>query len=361
MKVGNKPKVEILLATFNGEKYISELLDSILNQTYKNIKITIHDDGSSDRTLEILRDYSKRYPEIVNLIDDGILTCSAVRNFEFLLKNSSEDYIMFADQDDVWLPTKVELTLKKMLELEDKYGKDTPLLVYTDVKVVDENLNILSESLWDYTKVDGRNRTFSRCLETAVGLGFTMMINKRSKELSLPFPQNVIMHDHWVSLVVSAFGEIEYMDITTGLYRQHGKNVAGTQKFGINSLKEKITFLGNIEDREQLYNLYNRAKIFVMTSNFESFGLVMVEAGYFGNYILTTNVISAMDITDNEKCGDVVPIGDVETFARKLQYAIDHPEYIKEKAERMKTHVRNNFLWEKVVDRLQEQIEMLKK
>ena len=126
-------------------------------------------------------------------------------------------------------------------------------------------------------------------------------------------------------------------------------------------LKEKITFLGNIEDREQLYNLYNRAKIFVMTSNFESFGLVMVEAGYFGNYVLTTNVISAMDITDNEKCGDVVPIGDVETFARKLQYAIDHPEYIKEKAERMKTHVRNNFLWEKVVDRLQEQIEMLKK
>jgi glycosyltransferase involved in cell wall biosynthesis len=126
-------------------------------------------------------------------------------------------------------------------------------------------------------------------------------------------------------------------------------------------LKEKITFLGNIEDREQLYNLYNRAKIFVMTSNFESFGLVMVEAGYFGNYVLTTNVISAMDITDNERCGDVVPIGDVEAFAKKLQYAIDHPEYIKEKAERMKTHVRNNFLWEKVVDRLQEQIEMLRK
>jgi glycosyltransferase involved in cell wall biosynthesis len=240
MRAGNKPKVEILLATFNGEKYIVEQLDSILNQTYRNIKITIHDDGSSDRTLEILRDYSKRYPEIINLIDDGISTGSAVRNFEFLLKNSSEEYIMFADQDDVWLPNKIELTLNKMLEIESKYGKDTPLLVYTDVKVVDEDLNILSESLWDYTKVDGRNRTFSRCLETAVGLGFTMMINKRSKELSLPFPQNVIMHDHWVSLVVSAFGEIEYIDITTGLYRQHRKNVAGVQKFGIGTLKEKI-------------------------------------------------------------------------------------------------------------------------
>ena len=240
MRAGNKPKVEVLLATFNGEKYISELLDSILNQTYKNIKITIHDDGSSDRTLEILRDYSKRYPEIINLIDDGISTGSAVRNFEFLLKNSSEEYIMFADQDDVWLPTKVELTLKKMLELEDKYGKDTPLLVYTDVKVVDENLNILSESLWDYAKVDGRNRTFSKCLEIGSGQGFTIMINKKSKELSLPFPQNAIMHDRWISLVVSALGKIEYIDIVTGLYRQHRKNVAGVQKFGINRIKEKI-------------------------------------------------------------------------------------------------------------------------
>jgi glycosyltransferase involved in cell wall biosynthesis len=240
MKAESKPKVEILLATFNGEKYISELLDSILNQTYKNIKITIHDDGSSDRTLEILRDYSKRYPEIINLIDDGISTGSALRNFEFLLKNSSEEYIMFADQDDVWLPNKIELTLNKMLELEIKCGKDTPLLVYTNVKVVDENLNILSESLWDYTKVDGRNRTFSRCLETTVAPGFTMMINKKSKELSLPFPQNAIMHDRWVSLVVSTFGEIEYIDIATGLYRQHRKNVAGVQKFGINNLKEKI-------------------------------------------------------------------------------------------------------------------------
>jgi glycosyltransferase involved in cell wall biosynthesis len=240
MKAESKPKVEILLATFNGEKYISELLDSILNQTYKNIKITIHDDGSSDRTLEILRDYSKRYPEIINLIDDGISTGSAVRNFEFLLKNSSEEYIMFADQDDVWLPNKIELTLNKMLELEDKYGKDTPLLVYTDVKVVDENLNILSESLWDYIKVDGKNKAFSRCLETSVGLGFTMMINRRAKELALPFSQNAIMHDHWVSLVVSAFGEIEYIDSPTGLYRQHWGNVSGAQKFDTNDAKKKI-------------------------------------------------------------------------------------------------------------------------
>jgi glycosyltransferase involved in cell wall biosynthesis len=263
MKAESKPKVEILLATFNGEKYISELLDSILNQTYKNIKITIHDDGSSDRTLEILRDYSKRYPEIINLIDDGISTGSAVRNFEFLLKNSSEEYIMFADQDDVWLPTKVELTLNKMLELEDKYGKDTPLLVYTDVKVVDEDLNILSESLWDYTGIDGSKlKTLSKCLQ-ATGIGHTIMINKKAKDISLPFPQNVIAHDNWVSLVVSAFGKIDYVNSATALYRQHKRNVSGVKKYTLD-IKEKILEFQKELSRfkEDLRVMQNQARIF---------------------------------------------------------------------------------------------------
>jgi glycosyltransferase involved in cell wall biosynthesis len=263
MKVGNKPKVGILLATFNGEKYIVEQIDSILNQTYKNIKITIHDDGSSDRTLEILRDYSKRYPEIINLIDDGISTGSALRNFEFLLKNSSEEYIMFADQDDVWLPNKIDLTLNKMLELESKYGKNTPLLVYTDVKVVDEDLNILSESLWDYTGIDGSKlKTFSKCLQ-ATGIGHTIMINKKAKDISLPFPQNVIAHDNWVSLVVSAFGKIDYVNSATALYRQHKRNVSGVKKYTLD-IKEKILRFQKELSRfkEDLSVMQNQARIF---------------------------------------------------------------------------------------------------
>lgn len=121
-------------------------------------------------------------------------------------------------------------------------------------------------------------------------------------------------------------------------------------------LREKIIFTGHITDRNALYDLYNRSKIFVMTSNFESFGIVMVEAGYFKNYLLTTDVISAKDITDNGRCGDVVPIGDVRLFAEKLQFALDNPDYVKEKAERLHKHVIENFLWDKIIDKLYEKI-----
>lgn len=121
-------------------------------------------------------------------------------------------------------------------------------------------------------------------------------------------------------------------------------------------LRDRIIFTGHISDRNKLYDLYNRSKIFVMTSNFESFGIVMAEAGYFGNYLLTTDVTSAKDLTNNEECGDIVPIGDVERFAEKLQYAIDHPEYVKEKGEKMKQHVRENFVWDKIVERLYDRI-----
>ncbi|MGC8869556.1 MAG: glycosyltransferase family 4 protein [Brevinematia bacterium] len=121
-------------------------------------------------------------------------------------------------------------------------------------------------------------------------------------------------------------------------------------------LREKIIFTGHISDRNKLYDLYNRSKIFVMTSNFESFGIVMAEAGYFGNYLITTDVTSAKDLTNNEECGDIVPIGDVDKFAEKLQYAIDHPEYVRDKAEKMKQHVRQNFVWDKIVERLYNKI-----
>ncbi len=126
-------------------------------------------------------------------------------------------------------------------------------------------------------------------------------------------------------------------------------------------LRDKIIITGHIEDRKTLYDLYNRSKIFVMTSIFESFGIVMVEAGYFKNYLLTTNVTSANDITLNGTVGDVVEIGDVDAFAQKLQFAIDHPEYIKEKGEKFRQHVLNNFLWDNIVDRLQNQIERILK
>ncbi|QJR21539.1 glycosyltransferase family 4 protein [Brevinematales bacterium NS] len=125
-------------------------------------------------------------------------------------------------------------------------------------------------------------------------------------------------------------------------------------------LKEKIIFTGHISDRNQLYDLYNRAKIFCMTSNFESFGIVMVEAGYFGDYIVTSNVVSADDITNNRTCGDVFPVGDQEELQKKLQYLIDNPEVIKDNIPKIQAHIKRSFLWENIIDNLATLIESRK-
>lgn len=119
---------------------------------------------------------------------------------------------------------------------------------------------------------------------------------------------------------------------------------------------DKLILTGHITDRKSLYDLYNRSKIFVMTSVFESFGIVMVEAGYFGNHIITTNVVSANDITKNGEFGDVVRIGNVEEFASRLQFAIDNPDYIRHKSNLLRKHIVDNFLWDKIVDKLESEI-----
>ena len=121
-------------------------------------------------------------------------------------------------------------------------------------------------------------------------------------------------------------------------------------------LKEKVIFTGHITDRNQLYDLYNKAKIFVMTSNFESFGIVMVEAGYFGDYILTSNVASAKDITNNCDCGDIFEIGNIEEFQKKLQNLINNPEIIKNNIPKITKHIKDNFIWSNIIDNLNSMI-----
>ncbi len=264
--------IGILMATYNGEKYISEQIDSILNQTYKNWQLLIHDDGSSDRTVEIVKEYIKTYPEKILLIEDGIKCGGAKENFAHLMQtvkdNFSFDYIMFSDQDDVWLPNKIEVSLKKIKQLEIKWGKDIPLLVYTDLKVVDKNLKLINKSLWKYQKVDPSHNTLNRILLQNIVTGCTMLINRKALDLSLPIPEKAVMHDWWIALVVSVFGKMDYLNIPTVLYRQHGRNDIGAKNWGyfealkrifkreeINKFKKNL--VDTIWQAEEFLNTYN--------------------------------------------------------------------------------------------------------
>ena len=220
------PKITILLSTYNGEKYLKEQLDSLFIQTYKNIEIIVRDDGSSDKTLEMLKFY-----DIKLLFSDGNIGIK--KSFETLLlyayENSDAEYFMFCDQDDVWKNDKIEKTLEEMKRLEKFYGNNIPLLVHTDLEVVDENLKIISSSMWKYEYILPQYNTFNRLLIQNTITGCTMMINRELAKKSLDIPEEAIMHDWWIGLIASCFGKISYLEESTIKYRQHGKNTIGTE------------------------------------------------------------------------------------------------------------------------------------
>ena len=134
-------KVDVLLATYNGEKYLKEQIDSILNQTYQNINLIISDDNSNDSTRKILEEYKKIDNRIKIYLQDKNL--GYIKNFEFLLTKVESNYYMLSDQDDVWLPEKIE---KSMKTLKEKNAD----LVFGDLEVVDEKLNTIYPSFGDF-------------------------------------------------------------------------------------------------------------------------------------------------------------------------------------------------------------------
>jgi len=227
--MSSSSEVEILLATYNGDRFLREQIDSILMQDYADIRILARDDGSTDRTLEILSEYVARFPDRFRLLPSMPPTGGAKNNFLRLMEASTADRICFCDQDDVWSPDKVSRTKQEMDILASRWGIDVPLLVFTDLRVVDENLNILHGSLWAKMNIDpGCMANFARLLVQSVVTGCTAMINRRLLELSLRMPEQASMHDRWIGLLVSGMGKYSFVKTPTVLYRQHGRNVIGT-------------------------------------------------------------------------------------------------------------------------------------
>lgn len=220
--------ITVLLATYNGEKYLSEQLDSLLGQSFKDIKILARDDASTDGTVAILEDYAKKHPETVTVIK-GEGTGSACANFLELIRLADDDYVMFCDQDDVWLPEKVEKTYKKMLETENGDPK-TPVLVHSDLKVVDKDLNVMSDSFFEFQAISPERDKLNNLLIQNNVTGCTVMINRAMLKLAKMTPSSCVMHDWWLALLASLFGKSAYVTEPLMLYRQHGNNQVGAKK-----------------------------------------------------------------------------------------------------------------------------------
>jgi glycosyltransferase involved in cell wall biosynthesis len=225
-----RPAISICMATYNGEQFLGQQLESILVQSNQDWQLLVRDDGSSDNTARIIKDYANRLPAKIRLVTDNGNHLGASLNFGKLLEYADTEYIMFSDQDDVWLPNKIELTLNAMKAAEQIYP-DRPILIHTDLQVMDSQLNTIANSLWNYQKLfpetgDDLNRIMARNVIT----GCTVMINRKAKAVSIPVPDEAIMYDWWVALNVCKHGKIIYVSIPSVLYRQHSKNRLGAQR-----------------------------------------------------------------------------------------------------------------------------------
>lgn len=225
------PEVEVLLATYNGERFLREQLDSIFAQDYGNVRVLARDDGSGDRTVDILNEYAERFPGRLRLMPPSPPTGSPKNNFLLLMKASNADYVCFSDQDDVWLPDKVSRTRKAMDQLELRWGKKVPLLVFTDLALVDENLRMIHESFWTCLHIiPERINRRAQLMVHSVVTGSTAMLNRPLLDLSLRMSEDAYMHDGWVSWVASYMGKSSIIKTQTVLYRQHDRNVLGAGK-----------------------------------------------------------------------------------------------------------------------------------
>lgn len=233
-------KLAILLATYNGGKYLREQLNSIIKQTYQDYTLYIRDDGSTDDTLAIIDEYIKLHPHRICLLRDDITHRGAANSFMWLLENVDSDYYMFCDQDDIWVPNKIELTLKKML-LVERDNPRVPILIHTDLKVVDEDLRTISPSFWGAMKLKPNILQHINYIAVCNCVtGCTMMINKIAREYSLSMPNDAPMHDHWIAYVCAYNGVIDNLPSQTILYRQHGNNTVGAKRVSLGNTIKKI-------------------------------------------------------------------------------------------------------------------------
>ncbi|WGQ07514.1 glycosyltransferase family 2 protein [Pedobacter gandavensis] len=218
-------KITILLATYKGAEYIAEQLDSLLNQTYSNWELIIHDDGSPDETLDIISAYAKTDNRVKILLDTN-KHLGACQNFSHLMSANIEgDYVMFCDQDDIWESDKIEKSLNAILSLELTHGINEPLMVYGTYRMINQEGGILYLDSPDYSVKPNLRLLLSQNYI----YGCTMIINRRLLTLSSSIPNTAENHDYWICLVaLMNNAHIGYIIEPMILYRQHSNNVSGS-------------------------------------------------------------------------------------------------------------------------------------
>jgi rhamnosyltransferase len=221
--------VAIVMATYNGAAHVEEQIRSLQAQDFSGWKLYVRDDGSSDATPALVARLASEDPRITVLPAGARL--GVIGNFGALLQHahrSGAEYVFPCDQDDVWQPTKISRALACMTRLEERHGRGAPLLVHTDLAVVDETLQLIHPSFLAFQGLAHEKRTpLHVLLVQNFVTGCASLLNRSLLDLVLPIPERCIMHDWWIAQCAAACGRIGFVAEATVRYRQHGANQVG--------------------------------------------------------------------------------------------------------------------------------------
>jgi len=264
-------KIAILLPTYNGEIYLSQQLDSLLSQSYSNFIIVSRDDSSDDKSLEVMQRYAEKFPEHFHVLNSDGVNLGACSSFSFLIQYVLENkailgldnaYMMFCDQDDVWKPNKIEESLYAM-QNQETLSAGAPVLVHSDLEVVDSKLHPLADSLFKYQGINSSRKSVWRLLILNTVTGCTAMINESLATLVGPIPNDAIMHDWWIALVASGLGKIVTIDEALVSYRQHDTNTVGALQYEPQKVSARVKKLMSDSSYKDIsLQLYRQASEF---------------------------------------------------------------------------------------------------
>ncbi|MBF0363319.1 MAG: glycosyltransferase family 2 protein [Oligoflexia bacterium] len=266
--------ISILLATYNGSRFLREQIDSIIEQSHQNWILFIRDDGSNDNgmTEKIINEYFIHHKKIIIFVDKSSVNLGINKNFEWLLSfalkfnNSSKGYYAFADQDDIWEKTKLEDSLKKIQEVERAEGESIPILVHSDLTLIDQSEKIIHPSFYTYQKAGPPNhQDYANLINTLLFHNFvtgcTTLFNHSLAKLIIPFPAEISIHDWWIAQIAALTGKLIYLPYSTINYRQHIDNQIGALSIKNAIFKKDWIFLWKRGQKNLKTSFYHASEL----------------------------------------------------------------------------------------------------
>lgn len=212
-------------------------------------ELVVCDDGSTDDTLELVKQFSSRVPFPVHVYCNE-QQLGVIKNYSRAVSLCSGDYVALCDQDDIWLPNKLDISMQSMRDAEKIYENGTPLLLHTDLQVVDQNGNMIARSLMKTQKIHHvEKEPLKTLLVQNFVTGCTTLLNRPLINIALPIPVESLMHDWWFALMAAALGKLIFIPQSTVLYRQHSHNAVGAKKY---LSGKNITRLAKVNLLEQM-------------------------------------------------------------------------------------------------------------